>query len=99
VINYTPCSGFCIKAGGSNTSTATKISSDGQEAQRLSDQAKMSQNLWDFMVPERNMGVTHPFFLVLLVLTVSLHLYNKHRDNEEDERLKQRRINKKSVDQ
>lgn len=59
------------------------------------DQARMSQNLWDFMVPERNIGVTHPFFLVLLVLTLSLHYYNKARDNEEDERLRLKRLNRK----
>ena len=64
------------------------------EAKRLSDQAKASQNLWDFMVPEKNMGVTHPFFLVLLVLTLSLHYYNNYRDQKEDEALRLRRVNR-----
>ncbi len=68
------------------------------EADRLADQARMSQNLWDFMVPERNMGVTHPFFLVLLVLTLSLHFYNNYRDEQEDIRLRNHRIHKKSVE-
>jgi hypothetical protein len=75
-----------------------KGSPSESEAQRLADQAKMSQNLWDFLVPERNMGVTHPFFLVLLVLTLSLHFYNNHRDREEDERLRQQRLRKKSLE-
>ncbi len=62
------------------------------EADRLAAQAQASQNLWDFMVPEKNMGLTHPFFLVLLGLTVSLHFYNKHRDTLEDEELRKRRL-------
>ncbi len=65
-----------------------------QEAKRLSDQARMSQGLWDFLVPERNIGITHPFFLVLLVLTLSLHFYNNRRDLEEDERLRMKRLSK-----
>ena len=75
---------FC-SIGGKPTPEAT-------EAKRLADQARASQNLWDFMVPERNMGVTHPFFLVLLVLTLSLHFYNNHRDAEEDEILRKKRL-------
>lgn len=66
------------------------------ETRRLADQARASQNLWDFMVPERNMGVTHPFFLVLLVLTLSLHYYNNYRDAEEDELLRKRRLARSS---
>jgi hypothetical protein len=62
-----------------------------EEAKKLADQAKASQNLWDFLVPERNIGVTHPFFLVLLTLTLSLHYYNRYRDAEEDERLRKLR--------
>ncbi len=88
---------FCVKPHSKGAPATTRADSVDKEAQRLSDQAKMSQNLWDFMVPERNMGVTHPFFLVLLVLTVSLHMYNNHRDREEDERLRQKRINRKPV--
>ena len=68
------------------------------DADRLADQARMSQKLWDFLVPERNMGITHPFFLVLLVLTLSLHFFNNHRDQEEDERLRKQRLSKKSLD-
>jgi hypothetical protein len=78
--------------------TAQRAASNNSEAERLAEQAKMSQNLWDFLVPERNMGVTHPFFLVLLVLTLSLHFYNNHRDHEDDERLRQQRIRKKSLE-
>lgn len=66
-----------------------------KESERLADQARASQNLWDFMVPEKNMSVTHPFFLVLLALTVSLHFYNKHRDDQEDEALRKRRLGQK----
>lgn len=62
-----------------------------EEAERLADQAKASQNLWDFLVPERNIGVTHPFFLVLLTLTLSLHYFNRYRDAEEDQRLRKLR--------
>jgi len=79
--------GFC-------TSKPSKPLSDDERI-RLADQAKMSQNLWDFMVPERNMGVTHPFFLVLLALTLSLHYYNKSSDQKEDERLRQKRLSRK----
>lgn len=68
-----------------------------KEADRLAEQARMSQNLWDFMVPERNMGVTHPFFLVLLGLTVTLHLYNNRRDAEEDAALRKKRLRKSEV--
>lgn len=46
------------------------------------------------MVPERNLGVTHPFFLVLLSLTLSLHFYNRYRDQVEDEQLRNRRLGK-----
>ena len=63
-----------------------------EERRRLADQARASQNLWDFLVPEKNMSVTHPFFLVLLVLTLSLHFYNNHRDQEEDEAMRKRRL-------
>jgi len=89
---------FCSNSQGKSSNTKSQTRSTDEEAQRLADQAKMSQNLWDFMVPERNMGITHPFFLVLLVLTVSLHMYNNHRDKEEDERLRQNRLNKTSIE-
>ena len=69
---------------------------NAKEADRLSEQARMSQSVWDLMVPEKNMGVTHPFFLVLLALTVGLHLYNNHRDAIEDEALRQKRLVKNS---
>ena len=78
-----------------STSNTERLNS---EAERLAEQAKMSQNLWDFLVPERNMGVTHPFFLVLLTLTLSLHFYNNYRDEQEDERLRQQRLRRKSLE-
>jgi hypothetical protein len=65
-----------------------------EESKRLADQARASQNLWDIMIPERNIGVFHPFFLVLLSLTLSLHFYNRHRDRQEDEELRKRRLDK-----
>lgn len=71
--------------------TATGSNAE-RESARLADQARASQNLWDFMVPEKNMSVTHPFFLVLLALTVSLHFYNQHRDQVEDEELRKKRL-------
>lgn len=40
------------------------------------------------------MGVTHPFFLVLLSLTLGLHFYNNHRDALEDEELRKCRLEK-----
>lgn len=87
---------FC-SAGKSSPGTSANHDSKPTraEAERMAAQAKASQNLWDFMVPERNMGVTHPFFLVLLVLTLSLHYYNKHRDGIEDEELRKRRLGTK----
>ena len=78
------------------TNSTPKPSAAEKEAERLSEQAKMSQNLWNIMVPEKNMGVTHPFFLVLLALTVSLHYYNQHRDQLEDEALRKKRLLKAS---
>lgn len=71
-----------------------KDESKNPESRRLADQARASQNLWDVMVPERNLGVTHPFFLVLLFLTVTLHFYNRYRDQLEDEELRSRRLGK-----
>lgn len=71
-----------------------KGDSQNSESQRLAYQARASQNLWDVMIPERNLGVTHPFFLVLLLLTLTLHFYNRHRDQLEDEELRSRRLGK-----
>ena len=90
-IYYSPSRRFCTKPVGTRTAAEP-------DADRLAEQARMSQNMWDFLVPERNMGVTHPFFLVLLVLTVSLHFYNNHRDQEEDERLRKQRLRNKSLE-
>lgn len=81
-----------------STQPKSSRSSSHQESQRLSDQARASQNLWDVLVPERNIGVTHPFFLVLLTLTLSLHYYNKHRDEEEDLRLRKRRLEQNAAE-
>lgn len=75
----------------------TDSEDSGERARRLADQAKASQNLWDYLVPERNIGATHPFFLVLLVLTLSLHFYNQHRDSEEDERLRKLRVSRSYI--
>jgi hypothetical protein len=63
-----------------------------REAERLADQAKASQHMWDFLVPEKNMGVTHPMFLVLLALTLGLNYYNRQRDGEENEALRKQRL-------
>ena len=81
--------GRCFSSG----ADPRPASPDGR-AKRLSDQAKASQNLWDMMVPEKNMGVTHPFFLVLLGLTLSLHFYNNKRDAEEDAALRKKRLDR-----
>ncbi|KAF4720145.1 hypothetical protein FOZ63_031582 [Perkinsus olseni] len=63
-----------------------------EAAQKLAEQAAASEKLWNLLVPERNMGITSPAFLILLVLTILLHLYNNHMDEEMDELMKKKRI-------
>mmetsp|Transcript_13436 Transcript_13436/g.11475 ORF Transcript_13436/g.11475 Transcript_13436/m.11475 type:complete len:101 (-) Transcript_13436:34-336(-) len=38
------------------------------------------------------MGITSPAFLILLVFTILLHMYNNHIDGEIDEMMKKQRI-------
>eukprot|EP00918_Siedleckia_nematoides_P090099 GHVU01198017.1.p2 GENE.GHVU01198017.1~~GHVU01198017.1.p2 ORF type:complete len:180 (+),score=39.80 GHVU01198017.1:353-892(+) len=46
--------------------------------------AKESERLWDTFVPDRNWGLTSPMFWVLLVLVVTLHMYNRRKDRERE---------------
>ena len=66
-------------------------------AERLSEDAQRSQRVWDSLVPERNIGITHPMFAVLLVLTVSLHLYNNKQDELKEAELRKARLAKQVI--
>jgi len=50
--------------------------------------------MWDAVIPERNIGLLHPMFPILLVLTLSLHMYNKSQDDKREEELKAARLAK-----
>lgn len=63
-----------------------------QTTEKLSEDAQRSQRLWDSLIPERNIGLTHPMFAVLFVLTASLHFYNKSQDEKREEELKAARL-------
>ncbi|BAM41001.1 conserved hypothetical protein [Theileria orientalis strain Shintoku] len=47
------------------------------EAKDHASNARMSQRLWDTLVPERNWSLLSPQFWVLLVATISLYTYNR----------------------
>lgn len=55
-------------------------------------QAYQSQRLWDMLVPERNIGVTHPMFFVLGAAAFALHWYNRSRDEAVEAELRDRRL-------
>lgn len=80
---------LCNAGGPNHRNTAEKLSEDAQRSQRL----------WDSLIPERNIGLTHPMFAVLFVLTVSLHLYNKNQDEKREEELKAARLAKQASKQ
>ncbi len=61
-----------------------------------SEQAKRSQRMWDMLVPERNIGVTHPLFFVLGAAAFGLHWYNKTRDEELEAELRRRRLEREA---
>ncbi len=75
---------FCQSAQGKNA----KLADD------LAAKAKASQSLWDMMVPDKNIGITHPMFAVLAIFTIGLHFYNKSNDEKLEEKLRQARLNK-----
>ncbi|GBE59462.1 Cytoplasmic linker protein [Babesia ovata] len=47
-----------------------------------SERARMSERLWNTLVPERNWTPLTPQFWVLLAATVSLYCYNRRRSEE-----------------
>ena len=67
-----------------------------QSGAKLSEQAQQSQRMWDMLVPERNIGVTHPMFIILAGLTIGLHFYNNHQDEKLEAELKAKRLAKES---
>eukprot|EP00371_Babesia_bovis_P002696 XP_001611343.1 hypothetical protein [Babesia bovis T2Bo] len=50
----------------------------------LSDRARLSERLWDTLVPERNWTPLTPQFWILLVATVSLYTYNRLHPKEDN---------------
>ena len=66
-------------------------------ADNLSEDARRSQRLWDSLIPERNIGLTHPMFVILGIVTLSLHLYNKSEDERREAELKAVRLAKQVV--
>jgi hypothetical protein len=55
-------------------------------------QAQQSQRLWDMLVPERNIGITHPMFFFLGAAAFGLHVFNRHREDALEAELKERRL-------
>ncbi|EDO07775.2 hypothetical protein BBOV_III002080 [Babesia bovis T2Bo] len=49
-----------------------------------SDRARLSERLWDTLVPERNWTPLTPQFWILLVATVSLYTYNRLHPKEDN---------------
>ncbi|UVC49664.1 hypothetical protein MACK_003774 [Theileria orientalis] len=59
-------------------------SSDDDEGKNQASKARMSQRLWDTLVPERNWSLLSPQFWVLLVATISLYTYNRVNNKHSD---------------
>ncbi|GIX62236.1 cytoplasmic linker protein [Babesia caballi] len=49
------------------------------------ERARLSERLWDTLVPERNWTPFTPQFWVLFVATVSLYCYNRSRPEKVDD--------------
>ena len=62
----------------------------------FAEQAKQSQRIWDMLVPERNIGLTHPLFFVLGASAFGLHLFNRSRDDAVEAELRQRRLEREA---
>lgn len=66
--------------GGVEAEAASSAERDRRLA--LAEEARRAQRLWETLVPERNWGLNSPAFWAMLVLLVTLHLYNNNREEK-----------------
>lgn len=86
--------------GNSDKVAKEEVNMTRAEVEKISESAKAEQKFWDLLVPERNIGFTHPFFWVLLGGCVGLHFYNGHLTKErEKEALEEQEIVKRAEKQ
>lgn len=69
-------------------SVSSSVMCESSEAERLrrlrlAEDARRSEQVWNILVPERNWSLGSPAFWILLLLLVSLHMYNNRREESQ----------------
>jgi len=55
-----------------------------EDVERLAEDARNAQRTWDFLVPERNMGITHPAIPFMIILTCILQFLIYQKDQQKN---------------